>query len=163
MNLLDFAMAIEKEGIEYYTKLANEAVWKEVSDIFMFMAGEDKGHYKILDAWLSRSYPPLPDNSNILKQSKAVFKRLSDRIELYGIPIVNYYSAYEKALRLEEKSVAFYKEALIKIENQDQKEVLIKIIEQEKSHASFLTDLLEFLRRPEEWLENAEWYRLENN
>lgn len=161
MDLLELAMAIEKEGIDCYTKFAGEAVGQEVSGIFMFLAREEKNHYEILDAWHNYTDVPALDNFNIRKQSKAVFARLSDHFETYGTPATHYYSAYEKALRLEEKSVAFYQEALLKIENRDQNEILKKIIEQEKSHARFFIDMLEFLRHPGEWLENAEWYHLE--
>jgi rubrerythrin len=161
MDFLELAMAIEKEGIDYYTKLADKVKWKDEAGIFLFLAREEKGHYEILNAWQKHFDVPPLENFNILKESKAVFRRLSDHFETYGTPATDYYNAYEKALRLEEKSVAFYKEALIKMESPAQKEVLTKIIEQEKSHVNFLTDMLGFLRHPGEWLENAEWYHLE--
>jgi rubrerythrin len=161
MDLYEFAMAIEKEGADYYRKLAGEAIDQEVGSIFHFLAREEESHYEILNAWYRETdVPPLTD-MNILKESHAVFKRLSNHFETYGVPATHYYNAYEKALKFEEKSVALYESILTKLDKKDQKGIVNKILDQEKSHVQFLQNMLEFLRHPGEWLENAEWFHQE--
>jgi rubrerythrin len=77
------------------------------------------------------------------------------------VPATHYYNAYEKALKFEEKSVALYESILTKLDKKDQKGIVNKILDQEKSHVQFLHNMLEFLRHPGEWLENAEWFHQE--
>ena len=42
-----------------------------------------------------------------------------------------------------------------------QRTVLKNIIHQEKGHALLISSLMEFNRAPGEWLENAEWYHID--
>jgi rubrerythrin len=156
-GILEFAMGIEKEGMDYYKHLANTSVGKDVASIFTFLSEEEKRHYEIFAALRNNAdVPPLEDFA-ILSRAPQVFKGLADHFETYGVPATHYYNAYEKALRFEEKSVSYYSDALTKIMDAAKKDILAKIIDQEKTHVQFITGLLEFLRHPGEWLENAEW------
>jgi rubrerythrin len=160
MNLLDFAIEIERKSIEQYQQLSRQTIVKELSSIFLFLAGEEKSHYEILKAWRDNTDSPVLEESQSIPDADNAFQKLSDHFNTYGVPATHYYNAYDKARIFEEKSIAFY-ESLIGQIPEGQKNLLMKIIGQEKKHAQFLVNLLEFLRHPGEWLENAEWYHLE--
>ncbi len=160
-DILDFAMGIEKEGMAYYKHLSNTSLGKDVVSIFAYLSEEEKRHYEIFAALRNNADAPPLEDFAILSRAPEVFKGLADHFETYGVPATHYYNAYEKALRFEEKSVSFYTAALTKINDDKQKELVAKILDQEKTHVQFITNLLEFLRHPGEWLENAEWVHLD--
>jgi rubrerythrin len=159
-DLLNSAIEIERKSIELYQEFSRQTIVEELSSIFQFLAAEEKSHYEILKAWRENADAPVLDESQLIADPENVFQKLADHFNIYGVPATHYYNAYDKARIFEEKSIAFY-------ENLDeqipvgQKIILMKIIDQEKKHAQFLKNLLEFVRHPGEWLENAEWYHLE--
>jgi rubrerythrin len=159
-DVLNFAIEFERESIEHYQKLSSQTVIKELSSIFRFLANEEKSHYEILKAWRDNTAPQFLGGDSLIPDTEKVFQKLSDHFNTYGIPATNYYDAYEKARIFEEKSISFY-ESLSEQIAEGQRILLTKIIDQEKKHAQFFINLLEFLRHPGEWLENAEWHHLE--
>lgn len=68
---------------------------------------------------------------------------------------------YKKAQEIEEKSRKFYLEKAGEAVNPAQKEIFSKIADEEKKHYFILENVIEFVSRPQNWLENAEWYHLE--
>jgi rubrerythrin len=138
MNVLDFALEIEREGIELYKKLSDGKIVKELSGIFLFLAEEEKRHYEIVEAWRNNTEVPTLDNVSILGNPENVFKKLSEHFYIYNTPTAHYYDAYSKACSFEEKSIAFYTNLLDHLEN-GQKGLMQKIIDQEKEHALFLS------------------------
>ncbi len=159
-NVFDFAMGLELKSVELYENLARQTPFREVASIFRYLAGEEKSHYEIVKAWRSGSPAPVPEESPFFPELDKVFRKLSDHFNENGVPANHYYHAYEKARVFEEKTLALYKNLLETIED-DRKILLMRIIDQEKNHAMFISNLLELLRHPGEWLENAEWYHLE--
>ena len=159
-DLLDSVIEIERKSIELYQDFSRQTIVKELSGIFKFLAAEEKSHYEIVKAWRDNSDSPVLDESQLIPDPNNVFQKLADHFNTYGIPATHYYDAYDKARLFEEKSIAFY-ESLAEQISEGQKKLLGKIIDQEKKHTEFFINLLEFLRHPGEWIENAEWYHLE--
>jgi len=71
----------------------------------------------------------------------------------------------EKALALEKQSIALYEEQLPLLgegpDTASQRSVLNSILAQEKGHADLIVSLMELNRYPGEWLENAEFYHID--
>ena len=68
---------------------------------------------------------------------------------------------YKKAQDIEKKSYEFYTEKANEVTEEYQKEVFLKLADEEKKHYFLLENIIEFVSRPETWLENAEFYHLE--
>jgi rubrerythrin len=164
-SFLALAKQIEVLGRDHYAGLAKEIPVAEISGIFKFLADEEQRHYDIFDAWEKKALLPSIVNTQVLVKARKVFMKLSEQFREAGLPAKNYYDAYEKALAFENRSAALYEEQLTQIEisagTEYRRTVLKNIIFQEKAHARFLTSLMEFNRSPGEWLENAEWYHLD--
>lgn len=165
MNFLSYAKEIELAGAELYSGLAQKAGVIEVSSIFQFLAREEKRHYEIFDAWQQNSVLPAVEETNLLRYAKESFQKLTEHFKMLGVSVINRDEAYEKALDFEKNSINLYSEALEKIkknlDNEKQRNILKLIIEQERSHEKLIVSLMEFQRHPGEWLENAEWYHLD--
>jgi rubrerythrin len=162
MDFLDYAKEIETLGMEQYALLSYKTHTRELSSIFVFLADQEKRHYEIFDSWQRKGPPPEVPAETVLGKAKEAFRRMAGHFMTNNyLPPLNYEQAYEKALLFENKSIALYEEALPKVEDREQRSVLERIIGQEKAHSRFITSLMEFLRHPGEWLENAEWNHLE--
>ncbi|MBE3035801.1 MAG: rubrerythrin, partial [Candidatus Atribacteria bacterium] len=69
---------------------------------------------------------------------------------------------YRKAQEMEEKSYKFYMNMSNKAEIESQRKIFLKLAEQEKKHMFLLENLVEFISRPETWVENAEFNHLDD-
>jgi len=67
----------------------------------------------------------------------------------------------KKAQDIEKRSWDFYLEKSSEVKLQYQKEFFLKPAEEEKKHYFLLDNIIEFVSRPETWLENAEFCHLE--
>jgi rubrerythrin len=157
MNILDQAMSIETEGIQFYTELSQKTEAREIAGIFGFFAREEKRHYEIFDAWKKNIKAPDIDDANVLGKAGEIFRTLSAQFTTAGVPAIDHDEAYKKALRLEEKSIAYYNDISGRLANEEQRLMLKLIIHQEQTHVKLINQLMEFQRHPNEWLENAEW------
>jgi rubrerythrin len=165
MDFLDFAKEIESLGREQYSVLARTMQIRELSGIFEFMADQEKRHYELFDSWqrnnVEVSASDLPAET-VIGQAKDAFERIAGHfLAKKFVPPINYEQAYKQALEFEKRSIALYEEALPKIADDRRKKPLTSIIEQEHAHARFINALMDFLRHPGEWLENAEWRHME--
>ncbi len=157
MDMLDFAIAIETEGIELYSDLASKTPLRQIAGIFQFFAREEKRHYDIFSAWKKNVKAPAVEDTNLLGKTAEAFREISKNFVTAGTPAIDHEDAYKKALSLEEKSIALYNDAQARTANEEQKTVLKLIIHQEHTHVRLINQMMEFQRHPNEWLENAEW------
>ena len=165
MDFLDFAKEIETRGREQYSVLARTMQIRELSGIFEFMAEQEQRHYELFDYWQRNNSEVSASNlpaETVIGQAKSAFERIAGHFsERNFVPPIDYEQAYKQALEFENRSIALYEEALPKIMDDRRKKPLKSIIEQEHAHARFITSLMDFLRHPGEWLENAEWDHLD--
>ncbi len=161
MNVFDFAMGIETEGIALYTDLAAKTPLREMAGIFEFFLREEKRHYEIFSAWKKNLKAPDMETINLKEKVQEVFEKLSRNLVAAGIPAIDHEDAYKKALSLENQSVAYYESVEAETGDQNQRDVLHLVVLQERTHIAIINQLMEFQRHPNEWLENAEWNHLD--
>jgi rubrerythrin len=73
----------------------------------------------------------------------------------------NAVKAYKEALAMEKQAVKYYSGMLKQCE-EPQRAALSLIIEEEKNHLALMEALIDFARKPQEWLENAEFNHLDD-
>lgn len=161
MDILDFAMDIEAEGMALYADLAEKTPQREIAGIFGFFEKEEKRHYEIFEAWKKNINAPPLEETDLPGKAEEVFKNLSQQFITAGTPATDHEDAYKKALGIEEKSIKFYSGMQADMEDEEQKLVIALIIQQEHTHVRLINQLMEFQRHPNEWLENAEWNHYE--
>ena len=159
MDVFQYAIEMENETELYYKGLAKKTQAKELRIIFDWLAGEEVKHAKIFDV-MRRSGTPQLMESSLLGDAKKIFKKMSKRSQLCDLD-VSQTRAYEKAKKLEQKAMDFYLQKSEEVQDEEQKQLLIKIAEEEKRHYFLLDNIIDFISRPQVWLENAEWNCLE--
>ncbi len=148
MNPLDFALQMELDGQEYYSRLAEDTNNSQMKQAFLAFAADEQKHYQAILA-LKDSSKCNYVGSNTLTQIKGIF---SDGIRK-GTESVdqNLLDAYKLALDMELKSIKLYKDLGKQAENEQDEELFGKLVKEEEMHHSILWKLTELMQRPEEW------------
>lgn len=99
-------------------------------------------------------------DTEILANVKNIFVKMKEENDTVGVNI-SQIGLYKKAQDIEKNSQIFYLEKADEVTNTSHKEIFLKIADEEKKHYFILKNILDFVSRPQHWLENAEWYHLE--
>ncbi|RQD75646.1 MAG: rubrerythrin, partial [Halanaerobium sp. MSAO_Bac5] len=99
--------------------------------------------------------------SDILPKAKEAFEAISKDLPENEIFDTEQVDVYKKAIAIEEKSIEFYSEQAEKAEDPAIKEAFQRLAEEEKKHEKIMSNITEMVNRPNTWLEDAEWYHLD--
>jgi len=159
MSIYDFAMQMEKDGEAYYRKLAGRAENTGLRRILEMLAEDEVTHFKILQE-MKDTHSGVLTPTSILIDAKNVFALLREEKNWKAIS-ADQVVLYRKAQEIEEKSRAFYADKAAAAINLQEKEILFKIAAEEKRHYFLLEEIIQFVSRPQTWLENAEFFHLD--
>jgi len=158
MDILKYAMQMEKDGEEYYRQLAQQTENKGLKNILTMLADEEVKHYKTIEKM--KTGRPQPAPAKILARAKNIFAQIkkSDKGLHFGNEQIE---LYRKAQDIEKNSEQFYREKADKVTEEYQKGIFLVLAEEENKHYFLLENIIQFVSRPQTWLENAEFYHLE--
>jgi rubrerythrin len=158
MDIFEFAMKMEKDGENYYRELATKTVNRGLGNIFTMLANAEVIHYNVFKKMKEHEKIEAAPAA-ILSGVKNVFEKMKEENDTN----VNMAETewYKKAQEIEKASRDFYLKEAGEVERADQKETFLRIAEEEKRHYLILEKIIDFVSRPQTWLENAEWYHLE--
>jgi rubrerythrin len=160
MDFFDLAKNMEKESRKMYETFSADAPLKELKSVFSFLAVEEQGHWELFASMQKKSAVAAPVDDNILDRAKHMLAGWAHAFSVPGT-IADFESAYVKALLKEKEAVAFYEKEKENLKSFDHKKVLDIIIEQEQRHKRLMEELVDFVRRPKQWVENAEFNHLD--
>jgi rubrerythrin len=158
MDIYDYAMQMEKDGEDLYRELAGKTANKGIKTILTMLADAEVRHYKLFQNMKQHDDVHVTE-STVLKDVRNVFVRLREEgpIEVD----VSHIELYKKAQDIEEMTRRFYVEKSTEVDA-SQREVFLAIAEEEKRHYFILDKMIDLVSRPSVWLENPEWYHLED-
>ena len=159
MNIYDYAMQMEKDGENYYRDSAQKINNAGLKKILGMLADAEVKHCDILQKMKKNEKAQSP-HTEILSNVKNIFVEMQEAKDTVGVNI-SQKELYKKAQEIEKKSQEFYSEKATEVNDLSQKELFLKIAEEEKKHYWILENILNFISRPQNWLENAEWYHLD--
>ncbi|MDY0058650.1 MAG: ferritin family protein [Myxococcota bacterium] len=160
MDVFEFCMGMERDGEQYYRKLAGEAADPGLQRIFTLLADDEVKHFQIFQA-LAASGAPEMATTTVLTHAKNVFQEMRDAGTTslaYGEP---HAAAYREAQQVEARSRDFYREQAAAVPAGPARELLLRIADEEQRHHELLGHLLQFVQRPSTWIENAEFRQIE--
>jgi len=153
MDWLDAAVQIEIEGEAFYRELAENAETEGMKNIFLLLADAELRHKNQFEAMKEGKETPESED-NFRESVREIFKSFQKED---GKKEQKHQEVYQKALEVEKNSIDFYSQQLETVEDAHQKQVLEKIIEEERSHFSVIDTLVVMVERPERWVEYAEF------
>ncbi|NMC57666.1 MAG: ferritin family protein [Eubacteriaceae bacterium] len=156
MDILSFAVKMEREGEKYYKEQADINQNNSLHTIFMNLAQDECHHARIIENKLEGiAYQP---KAEVSSRTKNVFKNTDNfKMEIKEIP--QQIDAYRMAMEKEKESIELYKKLLN--ETSDDKALFEFLIAQEEEHYKVLDEIVQFVNRPNEWVGNAEFGKRE--
>jgi len=158
MNIFEYAMQMEKDGEDYYRQLAQQTTNNGLKTILTMLADEEVKHYNTIEKM--KTAKPQMAETTILTDAKNVFVQVQESGESFDFDL-GQIELYRKAQDIEEASRDFYLEKAGQVEEEYQKDIFLRLANEEKKHYFLLENIIEFVSRPKTWLENAEFYHLE--
>jgi rubrerythrin len=157
MNIFEYAMKLEKDGEKYYRELADKINSPGIKNILIMLADDEVKHYNIFKNMSEKTEPSMQE-TEVLKKSRNILTKMQGKeIE----PNIGEKEMYRKAQDLEKKTQDFYEKKSSEVHDAAQKKLFLKIAEEEKRHYFLLENIINFVSRPETWLEDAEFNHLE--
>ena len=146
-ELINFAIGIERNGIAFYGSLGKTARNTAAQDAYRYLADEERGHLKIFQNMLDSSGAYQPPET-LTEEYDLYLKALLDSVVFEDDKVARRMAenassdaeAIHIALGAEKDSILFYKEMRELVRVAD-REVVDRIIEEEKSHLRQLSEL----------------------
>jgi len=157
MNIFEYAMKLEKDGEKYYRELTDKVDSPGIKRILTMLADDEVKHYNIFKN-MSKKTEPSMQETDVLKKSRNIFTEMQGK---QVDPGIGQKEMYKKAQDLEKKTQDFYEKKASEVHDAAQKELFLKIADEEKRHYFLLENIINFVSRPETWLEDAEFNHLE--
>jgi rubrerythrin len=157
MDIYDYAMKMEKDGEDLYRELASKTGHKGLTTILLMLADAEVKHYMLFQNMKNNEKVEMGDSA-ILNDVKNVFEKIREEKQ-FDVD-VSQIELYREAQEIEKKSRDFYMEKADEVGNY-RKEVFLKIADEEKRHYFIVENIINFVNQPNTWLENPEWYHLE--
>ena len=158
MNAYELALKIEDEGRDYYFRQAEKTDDTQLKQLFTMLADDEKRHAEIIRDMQQKDFEY--KGTQTFQNTRRIFKERSDGKRPFEVEITRL-EAYQHAIELEEKSIELYADLESKASGEKEREVLHKLKKEEQKHTAILDNLIEFIRRPETWVESPEFTHLE--
>lgn len=153
-EILEMAVRIEENGVRFYTDAGKSAKSREVKDLFLQLAEEEKKHIKVFTGFKSllppdeslEGYDPFTGEASLYLNALAdteVFTRPGGGKDL-SRKVKDEKDALGFAIQMEKDSLLFYYELQKMVRDKD-RAVLDSLVEQEKEHFRKLTALQKML------------------
>jgi len=160
MNIIDYALQMEKDGEAYYRELAAEAEHSSVKQVFEVLADAEAEHYTAF-MQMKQNQPVSQSEEQHIARIKTLFTELKES-GVQNALSDDQVAAYIKARDIERKSQETYTLKAEELTDPEQKDICLKIAEEEGKHYVILDNLVELLQRPATWVEDAEWRNMED-
>jgi rubrerythrin len=163
MDIFEYAMKMEMDGRMFYIEHANKATSPELKKILLELADDEQKHYNIFKALKDGHTAEYKEaeKTTILATVKNVFESLRAGDKNYAFP-ADAKKLWEEAREVEKKTEVFYREKAKEVGKPAQAAILNKIADEEHRHWVTMENVIQFLDRPTNWLESAEWTNLED-
>ncbi len=163
MSIFEYAMKMEEDGRAFYLEHAEKTGVPQLKRVLVELAEDELKHYNIFKALRdgrtaeykeAEKTTVLATVKNVFESLKAEGKGFSFRADAKNL--------WEQAREIEKKSEDFYRQKAGEVDNDSQKLILNRIADEEHKHWVTLENVIQFLNRPKQWLEDAEWSHLED-
>lgn len=158
MNIFEFAMQMEKDGEQYYRELASKTNDKGLISIFNMLADDEVKHYHIIQQMMNNQTTAMVD-TEVLANAKNIFAEMKQTGQSM-VSDTSQIDMYRHAQENEKKSEDFYRQKAAEVDESN-RDILLRMAEEEKRHYFLLDNIIEFVNRPDTWLENAEFNHLD--
>lgn len=159
MDIYKYAMQMEVDGRHFYLDMMNKTNNKGLKNILTMMADAEAKHYNVILDMQNNDKTEFSADTEVLTNVKNIFVKMKEEKD-FDVDI-SQAEFYKKALKVEADAQKFYLERADEEKDPHRKEIFLKLVEEEKNHCVLLENIIGFVSQPADWLENPEWYHLD--
>lgn len=150
---------MEKDGEKYYRDLAQKVDVPGIKKILEMLANDEAKHFQIFQR-MSQNVSVTLKKTDILEKARNIFQQMkeSNQVFVTGNEQLEWYL---KAEEIEKKSEDFYNEKANEVSDAEQKKMFFEIAREENRHYFLVDNIVNLIRAPNEWVENAEFAHLD--
>ena len=161
MDIYKYAMQMELDGRNFYLDLVKKTDNAGIKSILTLMAESEAKHYDVILNMQKNDKTQYSADTEVLTKVKNIFMKMKEEKEIdVDASLVEF---YKKALEVETNSEKFYLERADEEKDSHRKEIFLKLASEEKSHCVLLENIVNFVSQPDNWLENSEWYHVDED
>lgn len=160
MTIFEFAMKMELDGEKYYRELAEKNSSPRIRRIFRILAEDEVKHYRTLKE-IEKSGKFTMEPSRALSEARNIFQDLREKADPQPTD-QSQIELYRKALEIEMKSEIFYREKAEEAAEPELRDLLLRLAEEEKKHGLIIGRIIDFVSRPDSWIEEGDFYHLDD-
>ena len=159
MDIYKFAMQMELDGRHFYQDLAKKTKNAGIKSVLTMMAESEAKHYNVILDMQKNDKTEYSKDVEVLTKIKNVFSKMKEEKEIdVDVSQVEF---YKKALEIEADSEKFYLERADEEKDPHRKEIFLTLANEEKGHCILLENLVNLVSQPDSWIENSEWYNID--
>jgi rubrerythrin len=158
MDVLTFALQMEKDGEAFYRQLAHRTANKGLTTILTMLADEEVKHQQAIE--MMKTEVPKLEESHVLTRAKSIFTEIKESGKVLPDD-TSQVELYQKAQEIEIRSRDFYLEKAAELDDQDQAALFKALAAEEEKHNRLLENIIDFVSEPDTWLEDAEFVHLD--
>ncbi len=161
-ELYQFAINFERENQDFYYECAEKAENKRLKGVFEELAAEEEKHERIIRD-LAESGEGEEVESEIVTRAKEVFDDIAEDFAMGAddsLP-TDQVDIYREAQELERKSNNYYTDKAEETDDEEVKQVFTRLAKEEKKHEEILENIIKMVNKPNTWLDDPEWYHLD--
>lgn len=159
MDIFEFAKEKEQYAQDFYRDLAGRSQEQGLKKIFNMLADEEEKHFEMIEKMQAETPDDLSETT-VLSDAVEVFEKMREGAKKFKLDL-SQIALYKKAQEIEKQAQDFYLEKAREVKQVAQRDIFLKLANEEKKHYILLDNIIEFVNRPNQWLENAEFHHLE--
>jgi rubrerythrin len=159
MNIFDCAIKMEEEARMYYEKLAKATAVPELKNLFSMLAAAEQEHHDALVEMKGR-IDPKKARFKALQEAACLFKPLMAKRDLMA-ELKEDPDAYRLVVKEEQEGVRFYEEMAAQAKDEETREILLMIADEERKHLNIVKNIYSFVQSPKTYLAWGEFSNLE--
>ncbi|MFP4016117.1 MAG: ferritin-like domain-containing protein [Halanaerobiales bacterium] len=159
MDIYEFAMNFERENKDYYLERSQNTDNKHLKYLFEKLAAEESRHEKIVEE-LKAEKQVESIESDIVSSARETFQNMAEDLPETILPTEEVH-IYKQAVELEKKSKDFYLSKAEETNLKHVEKVFRELAREEAKHQMIMENIAEMVDRPNTWLDDAEWYHME--
>ncbi|MCG6930974.1 MAG: ferritin family protein [Desulfofustis sp.] len=154
MDLFEFSIQMEKDAEALYRKMAENAPVEGIKKVLLMLAEDEVKHRVAIEKL--RQKLDVPEQKGVALDIKTVFEDMKgdERITSISVDAID---DYQKAVEIERRGMAFYKEKFEEADDPVSKQLFEALMKQESYHLRTCENLLDMVQKPAWWVENAEF------
>ena len=159
MDIYKFAMQMELDGRHFYQDLAKKTKNAGIKSVLTMMAESEAKHYNVILDMQKNDKTEYSKDVEVLTKIKNIFAKMKEEKEIdVDVSQVEF---YKKASEIEADSEKFYLERADEEKDPHRKEIFLTLANEEKGHCILLENLVNLVSQPDSWIENSEWYNID--